>query len=113
MRLYRIQKPDKIERNFFSALLNCLPEDVICIYDAQDDDGEWVEEIHNEAEVGLPKKESECLTADLDEHYFMTYWVIKIPGVDKSYISRDSSPFGIYLNKKDVGKLHFENFYNI
>jgi len=93
-----------------AVLLNCLEEDVVCLYDAQDDEGEWLEELYDETEIGLPKREPEAFTLDLPDNGTMSYWEIKIPGINKAYISQDAGPFGIFLNKNDVGELHFENF---
>lgn len=98
-RKYRVSRPeiDCIE----IGLETLGTSDLLVIYDSTDENGEWLEEIWDETEIGLPRRKGEQLMLN-GPGYNSPYWLIDVPNIGLGFVVQDASPMGIVFRKIDL-----------
>jgi hypothetical protein len=112
-RKYKATEPNcggiysKEEAEFFAKELKTTPENILVIYDATDEDGEWLEEIWDEEDAGFPARDGDEKEVTLSD-YFLVYWEINVPGIGKGILVENASPIGIAFKKDELLKSNYK-----
>jgi len=102
--------PSEEESQFFADKLNTTPDNILVIYDATDENGEWLEEIWDEEDAGFPIRVGDYKKTHM-EYYFFSYWEIYVPWIGQGILVQDASPIGIAFKKDDLEKCGMELIY--
>jgi len=74
--------------------------DLLYIYDATNDKGQWIEEIWYEYQIGFPRREKFGHVEDPA----VCWWEINVPHIGKGILFQDASPMAIAFKREDLVK---------
>lgn len=82
-----------------STILNTDIDNLLFIIDGKDEDGEWVEEIYELSDIGLPENEGEAVTPSNSTIDIPFYWKINIPKIGLGIFLQDAGPGMVVVEK--------------
>jgi len=103
-RLYKVCDVEEDEVELACKELNTDAENLLCIYDVENIEGECWGEVYDEIrQLGFPPREKDVKTIKIDD-YEICYWEIFVPEVGKGILIQDASPMSIIFKKDELIK---------
>jgi len=89
-------------------------DDVLCLIDCTNEEGNWKDELWSEDDADFPKRIGDFMEEKFLMEDGMTinlvYWFIDVPEIGRGLLLQDASPIGFIFRREDIekSKLKFE-----